>query len=732
MALIDLSSPDWSNLMSVASAGLQPTATTTAAPSSGFNWSSLLNAGLPLISNLTSNPTLTGLPRTLEQVGGITSLISGLRDQPTVTIPNYSDFASPYGINASNYLQGAFQNPADPFAPGGTYEQYLPLLNQQKTQILNDAQQRIIAGLPGGLSTSMGGSEIGAIGEALQKRIAPSYQALFADLQRENLSRQLQAATTLGGYEKFGQQAGFEAALQGAQQAAEAERNRNAQLVQLGLALIAGGNVQAGQQLLNQAQQGTAGGTQGGIGSAIQQFLGGGTSGMGQYAPIGQMSVADIYASMQAGTLSSAEGLALIARTQGLPLIGTAAAGYGVGSGVGGWAGGATDSQAVGALAGAASGAATGAALGSTIFPGVGTAIGAVVGGLAGLFGGFGETREQQHEIKEAARQADIAGNTAKTQYNGDFFLQQLQTLGVDTSAYQQFVQQQVANAEAGEEPFSFQGISGTADQSYAVAIVGGKLLLQAIQQRNPSITSLAQVSGLREEFINYLLGPTFQGEGLEDGHLPLSDINVTSGFAGLLGPGTYSSGGSQYQWLAKGGTLPAGGEFIVGEQGPELLRAAPGTQVLPMTRGQDGTYAFDPLATARSVVPPNIYLPQVSLPFEGLPRGLTGGQSPFAMPPGQALIAGLNPSLIAPGSVPTMIAALRASGAFPGQGATPPLDIGRPLSLGTIPAQRPPLQLPRPAFASTRPAGPRGQSTLALALQQNRRRRKPNAKTYA
>src|SRR3990167_6316801 len=321
MALIDLSSPDWSNLMSVASAGLQPTATTTAAPSSGFNWSSLLNAGLPLISNLTSNPTLTGLPRTLEQVGGITSLISGLRDQPTVTIPNYSDFASPYGINASNYLQGAFQNPADPFAPGGTYEQYLPLLNQQKTQILNDAQQRIIAGLPGGLSTSMGGSEIGAIGEALQKRIAPSYQALFADLQRENLSRQLQAATTLGGYEKVGQQAGFEAALQGAQQAAEAERNRNAQLVQLGLALIAGGNVQAGQQLLNQAQQGTAGGTQGGIGSAIQQFLGGGTSGMGQYAPIGQMSVADIYASMQAGTLSSAEGLALIARTQGLPLI---------------------------------------------------------------------------------------------------------------------------------------------------------------------------------------------------------------------------------------------------------------------------------------------------------------------------------------------------------------------------------------------------------------------------
>lgn len=733
-----------------------------------MNFASSLTQYLPNISTFLNNPTTTGLPRTAEQAGGMALLGYAMRPQEDITVPSIYDSRSPYGTSSVNYLQGLYQSPSDPFAPGGIYEQYLPLLNQQKTSILNDAQQRIIAGLPGGMSTSMGGSEIGSIGEALQNRIAPSYQALFADLSRENMARQQNAANTVYGGENQLNQIGFAAEIEAALSNARSESERNAILGALGTALLLSGRTGGAAGVGTAAGQ--PGAQQGGIGQALQSFLGGGTSGMGQYAPIGQMSVADIIGQMQAGTLTSAQGLALIAKTQGLGLLGTAGAGFGVGGALGGWIGPMLPNEATAATAGgavgAAGGALTGAALGTAVFPGVGTAIGAVVGGIAGLFGGAGfgflGEQSQQQDIKAAALQADIAGNTSKTQHNGDFFLQQLQTLGVDTSAYQQFVQAQVANAAAGEEPFSFQGISGTADQSYAVAITGGQLLLQAIQQRNPSITSLAQVPGLRDEFISYMLGFTFQGEGLDaGGHLPLSDINVTSGFAGLLGPGSYSSGGSQYQWLAEGGTLPAGGEFIVGERGPELLRAAPGTQVLPMMRGPTNAWSFDPQAANRNVMPPiqiggpgnlygppsdsytppfmqiggsgnlyggappNVYLPRTSLTFEGPPA-----RSPYATTPGQALIGQFDPRLMTPGSVPAMIASLRLQGMFPGQGSSVP-GMGRSSILPPSTPQRPPFYAGRPSFAGSRPSGARGQSTLATALQQNRtRRRKPNATT--
>lgn len=545
-----------------------------------LDYTSLINTGVPLLTSLLGNRQIPGLPITTNQAGGAAALIAGsLAKQPSVTIPDYASFASPYGISASNYLQGAFTNPADPFAAGGTYEKYLPLLKQQQTKILNDAQQRIIAGLPTSLSTAMGGREIGSIGEALQNRIAPSYQALFADLQRENLSRQLQAATTLGGYEKFGQQSGFEAALEGAKQTAEAERNRNAQLVQLGLSLIQGGNPQAGQALLAQAQAGQGGtaGQQGGIGQALQQSLGGGGVTPGQpFAPIGQMNAADIIGQMQAGTLSASEGMALLSKFAP-QLIGGGAL-VANASNIG-------QNQFQSAATGAAGGAIAGSAFGP-----VGTAIGAVAGGLYGL---FGEHKDQQ-AMKAAMHQSDLDSQADAVQEIGTFFQQRLSGLGVDTSAFSNLMSTYVNDIHAGP--------SGHGGQ-YELAVAGGKLLLQAIQQRNPSITALSQVPGLRQEFIDYLTRSTFTaGNSIYGGGPPTQTFPDWANLAGL----------------AQGGTLPAGGEFVVGERGPELLRAAPGSQVFPMLKRSSGEWTVDQSATNRTVVPPNFYLPQVSFPFEG------------------------------------------------------------------------------------------------------------------
>src|SRR3990167_7086044 len=64
-------------------------------------------------------------------------------------------------------------------------------------------------------------------------------------------------------------------------------------------------------------QPGVAPGTQAGqpgTGSALQQFLGGG-QGMGRFAPIGQLSAADIIRQVQMGSMTPTEGLALFGRT---------------------------------------------------------------------------------------------------------------------------------------------------------------------------------------------------------------------------------------------------------------------------------------------------------------------------------------------------------------------------------------------------------------------------------
>ena len=508
-----------------------------------------------------------------------------------------------YATDAIQYLRNQLTSPTAIGDVVGQnvqslYGGFQPLLQQQSNEALNNAQQRIIAGQPSSFSTAMSGPEVLSIRNAISRDILPRQQSLMNELALNVLNHQQQAAGSLLNYAKPDPLGGL--------------------LTALGTGMLGGS--QQGGGLMGAGQQGGLGqslmnmfGSNTSMGDAISQAVGlANTSGdltklsallssgvlRGVPFPIGLQASTPagqlIQQAINAGLVESPAATAVGGATSGgvsaflasslgslLGAAGIAAGGYGIGQ----LASNLGQNQFQSSAGGALGGAAAGALAGTMIFPGIGTAIGALIGGLGGLFGGlFGEQSEQQ-QIKDARREADIAGNTGKTEANGSFFLQQLQQLGVDTSAYQQFIQQQVGNAAAGEEPFSFQGISGVADQSYAVAIVGGKLLLQTIQQQNPSITSLAQVPGLRESFINQMLGYTFQGEGTEGGHLPLSDINVTSGFGGLLGPGNYSSGGSQYQWMAKGGLLRPGGRAIVGEHGMESVHMTPyGALIRPLS----------------------------------------------------------------------------------------------------------------------------------------------------
>ena len=651
------------------------------------------------LTNLTSNPTTTGLPRLAEQAGGAALLGYAMRPQEDITVPSIYDFRSPYGTSAVNYLQGLYQAPADPFAPSGIYSKYLPQLQSAETDLFNDIQQRLIAGQPGSLSTVMGGPEIAAIREGFLTRALPQRLALQADLMREAMTRQQQAAGTVYGGEGNLQQLAFASEVEAALANARTESERNAILGALGTALLLSGRGGPTAGTTGIPGAGQPGAAQGGtLADQISRYLGGaGTAGMGQYAPIGQMSVADILGQMQAGTLTTQQGLALLSRS--LPgVIAAGTGGYGAGSAVGGYIGEQTDSQALGALSGAASGAAAGAVIGSVI-PGVGTAIGAVVGGLAGLFGGLGETREGQQAVKQLNLETDLASQADQVQTISQFFINRIAALGGDVTQLAQRAQ-------------SLMDTSGSsADEQSVAAQEFGSALLRQLQSVNPTITSLSQVPGLRQEFIDWLIGETY--------------VEPASGERSAYDPYGRESGGTQ-QWiglagLARGGSIPSGGEFIVGERGPELLRAAPGSEVLPMVRGPDGAYGFDLASAQRPVLPflppaPRFAIPDVSRALEGPPANF-----------GQALIAGFDPLALAPGALPALISGLRASGGYPG---TVALDSPR---LGPIPPQRPPVALGRrPAFAGASPAGPQGQSLLARALQVQRTpRRRRNAPAY-
>lgn len=486
-----------------------------------------------------------------------------------------------YLTEARQYQRNLFTSP-EAIAQGmagqvGAMQQYYePLMLQNEKAVLDNAQQRVIAGQPASFSTAMGGNEVAAIRNATVNQLVPARQAMLADLSRENLNRQARASEVLLG---------------------EGYQNKNAEaLSRLGAALLTGGQGGGGGYGIpgttgqpGSAPWGTGGGAAGGGaswpggmggipgqngtmlsgvgqlgslaglftgGNALQQGLGllpgaaagafqtlspqagqalvqsvqgllGGAT-VGGFEQVGSGAVAILDQSgniiggilpsgdvingttgQLAGNLASGQGglASSIANFQGLlgaPGFGSVG---GVLSGLGSAAGGGylgyqvgqlLPNQSTGALAGAGTGALTGFAVGGPI--------GAAVGGIAGLFGGLFGARQQQQMEKAQRLSADMASQQNNVGATAAFWTPALAAAGIDPSGFAQFAQQQVQNTPQGPTAFSYGGYSGTLDQAEAIAYVGARTLLQAIQQVHPEYTSLDQVPNFRTNYIDYLM----------------------------------------------------------------------------------------------------------------------------------------------------------------------------------------------------------------------------------
>ena len=374
---------------------------------------------------------------------------------------------------------------------GALQRQFEPLLRQQEQQLLNQVQQRFIAGQPSSLSTAMGGPEIAALRQATTDVLLPRRQALLAGLGQDLLRTQQQAALNAieAGRFQSEQQGAFPSALG-----------------------------QIGGLLLNRAFLGDGGGGLGGLfggagggGGLGELGIPGGGFGGGLTGPAGrgllqQISggggAIDISRALAGGGLLGAPGLSTAGLVSGL---GAGLGGFGTGRLIGGALPG---TRLGGTLAGGGGGAAVGFILGGP----VGAAIGALAGGLGGLTGSQRADREAK-AVRLAAdqrSQQQTAGNV------GSFWTEALGSSGFeDLDGWGNFVQNMVRNVPEGAQAVSFRGVSGTYDQEDAIAAIGSRLLLTRMQQADPNLQSLDQVPGFRDGYVNFLLQNTFiESEG--------------------------------------------------------------------------------------------------------------------------------------------------------------------------------------------------------------------------
>ena len=116
--------------------------------------------------------------------------------------------ASALGRDEPGYLEEARQYLRNQLSPqgipsqftgivSGLSSQFEPFLRQQEQQLLNNVQQRIIAGQPASFSTAMSGNEIGAIRSAISNELIPRRQAFYGDLAMRALGQQGQSARNL-------------------------------------------------------------------------------------------------------------------------------------------------------------------------------------------------------------------------------------------------------------------------------------------------------------------------------------------------------------------------------------------------------------------------------------------------------------------------------------------------------------------------------------------------------
>ena len=457
-------------------------------------------------------------------------------------------------------LPGEFTSMVDQFQ--GQFE---PFFAQTEKRYLDDVQQRAGQGLPSSFTPAMGGAELRAIRDAVQNELLPRRQAFQGEL-----GLQLLNARERGAGEVL--RSGRQDELSGAVGELGGSTLLNALLGGSGGFLQGGADpVGALLKLLGLGGGGTGGGTSGGgfLQNGLAKLLGLGTGGVGTGGAALQ-GIANMFPGAGALTfqaipgsqnllilgesgqslgvlnssgqvISAATGQPIGAASPGIfgTLAANAAQGWGTGVGQGfgamtgsfggllsgfGTVGGGflagkmigpnLPNQLTGTLGGAAGGAATGALMGTMIFPGIGTALGAILGGLGGAGGGFLGKRGAQVAMKAQRLSADQKSQANDVSALASFWTEALGAAGFEGNdlfpqgldSWKINVDNWVREIDMGPRGY-FDGVK--LDQQDAVAYGGAKALLWQIQQSNPEITSLSQVPGFRDRYIQFIMGTT-------------------------------------------------------------------------------------------------------------------------------------------------------------------------------------------------------------------------------
>lgn len=536
-----------------------------------------VQSGFNLYNQIMSNPTIRNLTGAGLTIGGLAqpndpSINQGAREQ------------------AFQYLRNQFTSPnaiADAF--GGQVnalnQQFAPLLNQQNNELLNNAQQRIIAGQPSSFSTAMGGPEVLAIRNSISRDIVPRQQAFMGELGLKLLDTQTRAARDVLNFTQPDPLAGLLTQLgtgmMGGQGGLYAgPLGQGGQFNPYSINGITGpmgqGGTIAGQlsSILGLTGSGANPQAAAQLAGQIGQMLGMPASSLGGFQPISNGAIGVLGQNGQIIATIGPQGQVINQTTgQVLGTVGGAGADYGLagpgllgpagfgslsgllsslgaaglGYGAGQLASNLGSNQAQATLGGAGGGALAGFAVGGP----VGALIGGIVGGVSGLFG----ERSQDRAEKAYNLSQDLDSQKDQVLEIGNAGVQMLQSLGLSPQLAQSFQSQvqQLASASAG--PGDEQGAAATALNTLLHAVIPAQLWPTVAPQ-------------LKSTFIDYMTRSTFTAPNSSyGGGAPLNYINQWAGMAGL----------------ARGGYLPRGGNFIVGERGPELLRAAPGTEVVPL-----------------------------------------------------------------------------------------------------------------------------------------------------
>ena len=547
-----------------------------------------------LLKTLTQPSTIFGGGLTLagglmdKEPGEVLEARQALRNQ--FTSPS-SALLPDFSRTGTDWLTGLVKSPADPFAEGGAFARYLPMLEREEGRSLGQLEQIYGAAFPA--SAGMQGSATAALrraaGEFTQNR-----QTLVADLLREQQGRQQSAANSLL---QYGlelprlQQGAARDVLQFSRPDPTASALANlGTMIAMSNLLKPGTTVNAyggagglapggfspgraaggitGNPQLDSAIQGALQGIPG-AGQALQALLSSVVSGGGQALSGAGSALSGALQSMLSG--QGALGPAGVGSGAGLlSSAGAGVAGYFGGKYGGPWLAQQAESdspwrwlnpsaagleslgageQGVAAWTGAQAGALAGFATGGPL--------GAVIGAITGAFGSFSAVRKQQQAQKAQFRTDDVSSQLDQVFEIGNVGAELLSRAGVPQdvmNSFQSFVEAAAARSE------------GPGNEQGEVAAEMNRLLTAA------GYPAGSRPPEWRQHWIDYLLANTFtSGNSAYGGGAPQNFIRGEA-------PGWLN-----LAQLKQGGRVNSPTLALVGEAGPEWAYLPPGAVVMPM-----------------------------------------------------------------------------------------------------------------------------------------------------